>query len=66
MQYIKRNGYNVAHKGFVIISHVKHFVNNGFVVCDASLNGRSWNTTDEKSMCLKCKEKIEVKQLKLF
>jgi hypothetical protein len=60
-------GYNVWVEGPVIIESVQHYVLNGYVLCNASLNGRSWNTTEQKGICPACYPvKTEPVQLKLF
>lgn len=52
MIYENKNGYNVCKEGSVIIKGVEHYVINGFVLCDSSLNNFAWNTT-EKNICLR-------------
>ena len=54
MQYKVVDGRNVCNNGEVIIDHVKHVVKNGFVKCNAGLNGSAWDTTKESSVCPKC------------
>ena len=54
MEYIVKNGYSVANKGWVIIQEVEHYVLNGFVWCDSGLNNRAWNVTERKSICSYC------------
>ena len=56
MIYTTRNGLNICHQGYVIIEEMEHFVLNGFVACNSSLNGRVWNTTKRVYECLRCKE----------
>lgn len=56
MIYTTRNGLNICHQGSVIIEEMEHFVLNGFVACNSSLNGQAWNTTKRVSECLRCKE----------
>lgn len=68
MEFIIKNGLSVCHKGWVIIESVEHYVNNCFVICNNSLNGKSWNTTEKKTVCHTC-AKFAYKlpeQLKLF
>lgn len=54
MKYIIKNGLSICDEGFVIIESKKHFIRNGVVICNAALNHRSWNTTEEKKECLTC------------
>jgi hypothetical protein len=64
MEYKTIDGRNVCNNGEVIINHVRHIVRNGWIKCDQSLNGSSWNTTEELSICSKCFSKPI--QLELF
>ena len=70
VEYKTKNGLNVCHKGWVVIDNVQHFIKDGYVVCNPSLNHSAWNITDPKSTCSECKElvdiEMEVKQLTLF
>jgi hypothetical protein len=66
MIYEIKNGLRVCEEGSVVIDNVKHYIKKGFVICNPSLNGRSWNTTKEKEVCKECHEKTINKQLKIF
>lgn len=68
MEYIIKDGRKVCSRGFVIIQTVRHYVLNGYVCCNESLNSKAWNTTEHLTDCEKCMEKIEAKhkQLTLF
>jgi hypothetical protein len=62
MEYIIKNGYSVADRGWVVIEGVDHYVLNGFVRCGPSLNHKAWNVTEKKSICAYCKiPKVEEK-----
>jgi len=54
MIYDTRSGFRVCKEGNVIINGVEHFVKNGFVKCDNSLNRMAWNTTEKQSECPVC------------
>lgn len=56
MHYKKVNDREVCEEGFVIIGNVEHFISNGYVVCDPSLNNRAWNITEKEQECIKCKK----------
>ncbi len=45
MEYVVKDGRNICHKGNVIIEEVTHRIDNGFVVCNPSLNHRVWGIT---------------------
>lgn len=47
-------GIKVYVSGSVVIDHVIHKVESGFIKCDSSLNSRAWNTTNEKMKCARC------------
>jgi len=51
---------------WVTIDGVNHMVRDGSIVCDPSLNNRVWNKTKKESICPKCAENVELKQLSLF
>ncbi len=65
---MNRDEYNCCIEGTVIIDSVQHYVKDKFVVCDESLNKRSWNITEKKSVCSHCGVYISdnPKQLLLF
>lgn len=48
------NKTRVCKYGSVIIDTVEHLVVDKFIKCDSSLNSRSWNTTQHKTICIKC------------
>lgn len=68
MEYIVKNGRNIAHEGWVIIDEIEHYIVNGYVFCNSSLNHAAWNITERKTTCLICaaNKKLSPKQLKLF
>lgn len=55
MEYITRDdGRQVCDKGWIVIDSTSHYIKNGVVVCNSSLNQRRWNTTKKKSVCEEC------------
>lgn len=54
MKFKIKNGLNVCDEGTIIINGVKHYVKNGFVACDSSLNRMAWNVTEFKTVCPVC------------
>lgn len=70
------DGCNVWLEGHVVIEGVGHYVRNGYVSCNSSLNSRAWGVTEMKSRCAKCfnteepaqapMPEPEYKQLELF
>jgi hypothetical protein len=64
--YENKDGYNVATSGTVVIESVLHRIKNGYVVCDNSLNHKSWNTTTPERYCSECFKDNYFKQQKLF
>lgn len=64
MIYKYDKGRKVCHEGFVIIEGVRHYIKNGCVVCDPTLNERAWNVTEEKGVCEECTKDLKFKQLK--
>lgn len=62
IKYDDSSGRNVIVEGWVAIDGVKHFVSNGFISCDRSLNSRSWRMPENESACLRC-QSIEIKRL---
>ncbi len=62
----------IIHFGSVVIEGIEHRVEKGWVWCNLSLQGKSFNTTPKKGICQKCfpgvifKKKIENIQLTLF
>lgn len=57
MIYEIRNGLNVCKQGWIIVDHVSHYIKEGYVVCNASLNSRAWNITESKETCPICRQK---------
>lgn len=68
MEYIIKDGLRVCHRGFVIIEGVEHYVNEGYVFCNPSLNQRAWGITQKEGECEICKQfqKPKTGQLSLF
>ena len=48
----------------VIIDGTLHKVTSKYVYCNRSLNGRSWNTTQQQDICDKCFDNIEQHEIK--
>lgn len=71
-EYVNQNGSNVFRNGSTVIEGIEHMVKNGYVFCNASLNHKSWGTTEHIGICEKCfpekftKKVMECKQLTLF
>ncbi len=58
---------NLIIDAHVSIDGVLHAVNDKFVKCSSSLNGRAWNITEPKTYCPICfPDMIKHVQLKLF
>ncbi len=66
MHYKIKEGMKVAEQGTVIIEGVEHYVTNGYVACNNSLNGSAWNVTEKEKECRKCAELKPKGQLKIF
>jgi len=54
MVYTMENGARVATEGPICIEGVRHRVRECYVFCDSGLNNKSWNTTEERSICRIC------------
>jgi hypothetical protein len=52
--------------GAVIIEQTLHRVQSEYIYCNASLNGKAWNTTEQKHICKVCFPHKVGEQLKLF
>jgi len=66
MIYEEKNGLKCCKEGWVLIEGIRHYIKDGFVICNPNLNSRAWNVTESEGTCLDCLSKIELKQLKLF
>ncbi len=65
MIYERKNGYDVAKEGTVIIEGIQHYVRNSHVACNPALNSRSWNTTEKQSVCPICVKWISKNPIQL-
>jgi len=54
MKFKIKDGMRVSDEGDIVINNTMHHIYNGYVVCDPSLNSKSWNTTKELNKCDKC------------
>jgi hypothetical protein len=60
-------GFDVIEEGPVIIEGVDHYVVNGFVSCNPSLNHKAWGVTPMLGRCPECYKGLYFKpQLELF
>jgi hypothetical protein len=50
---------NVCHEGPTVIECVEHYVVNGYVKCNSSLNHKAWGITEKASRCNDCFETKE-------
>ena len=48
----------------VVINSVLHKVSGRYVYCNRSLNGRSWNTTEQLAICGECFDITEQSEIK--
>jgi hypothetical protein len=57
---------NVIVSGTTTIDGVRHKIENKYILCNSSLNGRAWGVTPEQSKCIECFKEVTFEQLKLF